>query len=168
MYMRLLLPIFCLALAPRAAGELVSAVLLLHDDDFHTFRQVSAALERLGLSPPQALLVTSDVNAMGIGLACKGAVKDLEAGNAGLVAAGLNTTVVRADETDRQVRLAADRVTAESAAFPSFVLRNGTVSPVLGPRVAGAWQAAPATEPGCALWALSGACVREALASVHA
>ena len=76
----LLLPIFCLALAPRAAGELVSAVLLLHDDDFHTFRQVSAALERLGLSPPQALLVTSDVNAMGIGLACKGAVKDLEAG----------------------------------------------------------------------------------------
>eukprot|EP00967_Tisochrysis_lutea_P155284 scaffold310437_cov24-Tisochrysis_lutea.AAC.1 len=42
-----------LLLVEKGHSERVEAVLLLHDDDIHTFGSVSSALEALGLSPPQ-------------------------------------------------------------------------------------------------------------------
>jgi hypothetical protein len=36
-------------------------VVFLHDDDVHTFQDVSMALEQLGLLPADALVVTQEV-----------------------------------------------------------------------------------------------------------
>ena len=53
-----------LGLAARAAAESVEAVVFLHDDDVHTFQDVSTALERLGLLPADSLVVTQEVSAV--------------------------------------------------------------------------------------------------------
>ena len=60
----LLLPtrlLLLLGLAARAAAERVEAVVFLHDDDVHSFQDVSMALERLGLLPADALVITQEV-----------------------------------------------------------------------------------------------------------
>ena len=78
-----------LALASRASAERVEAVLLLHDDDHHTFAEVCSALENLGIAPPQALLITNEVHASGVGLVSKGSVADLDEARGVLNATGL-------------------------------------------------------------------------------
>ena len=56
-----LLLLLLLGLAARAAAEHVEAVVFLHDDDVHTFQDVSMSLEQLGLLPADALVVTQEV-----------------------------------------------------------------------------------------------------------
>ena len=58
---RLLLLLLLGLAARRSAGEKVEAVVFLHDDDVHTFQDVSMALEQLGLLPADALVVTQEV-----------------------------------------------------------------------------------------------------------
>ena len=57
----LLLLLLLLGLTSRSAAEHVEAVVFLHDDDVHTFQDVSMALEQLGLLPADALVVTQEV-----------------------------------------------------------------------------------------------------------
>jgi ATP-dependent Clp protease adapter protein ClpS len=137
-----------LALAPVVA-ERVEAVILLHDDEVHTFRTVSGALESLGLSPPQALLVTSDVHSTGVGLVCKGTRAELRVAYDRLANEGLNVTLRTTEQTDVEVRRAAKLATSGTAAAR---------------RVNAALREAAVSRRECTVWSLAGACVREALA----
>jgi len=134
-----------LARAVPAASERVEAVVLLNDDDVHSFRDVSSALESLGLSPPQALLVTSDVHTTGVGLICKGSEAELRVARDTLVEAGLNVTLRTTDQTDVEVRRAAKLATSGTA---------------VARRVHVALREAALSRAGCARWSLAGACMR--------
>ena len=130
-----------LALASRAAAERVEAVLLLHDDDHHTFAEVCSALENLGIAPPQALLITNEVHASGVGLVSKGSVADLDEARGVLNATGLAAQTLTTRQVDREVRRS-----AKHAALRTLhgTLRNNSFA-------------------RCNLWALAGACAREPL-----
>ena len=129
-----------LALASRASTERVEAVLLLHDDDHHTFAEVCSALENLGIAPPQALLITNEVHASGVGLVSKGSVADLDEARGVLNATGLAAQTLTTRQVDREVR----RSAKHAALRTLHGTRNNSFA-------------------RCNLWALAGACAREPL-----
>ena len=61
----------------RRGGSELDAVLLLFDDSEHTFNHVASALETLGLPPPIALVLTQEVNDLGLNAVAKGRFDDL-------------------------------------------------------------------------------------------
>ena len=104
--------VLALMLSP-ARAQRIEAVLILYDDDEHTFKHVCTALEGLGISPPNAMLITSDVHSVGVGLVLKGPKRDLEQGLKMLLGASLNASIVQVAEVDREVK-EAERMLAVS------------------------------------------------------
>ena len=129
----------------RALAESVEAVVLMHDDEVHTFEDVSSALEALGLLPADSLVITQEVNDNGFGLVAKGSVAEATATRDALASRGLNASVVRTSSEDAEIQRMAQRPLDRS-----LLTRQGR-------------HPAQDTLPQCARWALSGACARHPL-----
>ena len=121
----------------HAAAERVEAVVFLHDDDVHSFQDVSSELEGLGLLPADALVITQEVNDNGFGLVSKGSVAEAKATLAVFTEAGLNASVVRCATTDAEIQRLLPKPSKASPTRDTF--------------------------PQCSRWALTGACTRQPL-----
>ena len=115
----------------------VEAVLLIYDDSKHTFYDVATALEHLGLPPPAALLLTTEVNDGGLDIVSKGTVAEMELAASQLSA--FNVSVQRTSQIDAAVV----RTTPQPLKHAKF--------------------GADSLEQ-CPMWALAGACTRQPLA----
>ena len=139
----------------------MEAVVFLHDDDVHTFQDVSMALEQLGLLPADALVVTQEVGAQcvdtcpdpgwliacslrapqvndnGFGLVSKGLLTEAEATLVVLQQAGLNASVARCADVDVEIQRLAQKPSKANVTHD--------------------------TSHQCGRWALTGACARRPL-----
>ena len=88
-------------------APVVEAVLLLFDDSVHTFNDVTEALESLGIPPPAALLITTQVNAAGVNVISKGSIAQMQQAAGTLTA--FNVSVVRTSDVDTAVAAAGRR-----------------------------------------------------------
>lgn len=133
------------------APPIVNAVLLLFDDPIHTFSDVTEALESLGIPPATALLITTQVNSVGVNVVSKGSVEQMQ--HAALSLHAFNSSVVRLSDVDAAVTAASRRVKAntklglELDAIKQKVHRVVKVDELLQ----------------CPAWALAGACSRKPL-----
>ena len=136
--------LLCYLLVPISAVE--QAVVLLGDDTFHTFEDVSGELERLGLLPAEALLLTRTVNDAGRSIVGKGSHAEMAAMHGLLSRAGFAAEVLLLDEVDRQIRNA------------SFECSHAGRCPTQ----AAAHDVARDDFPECTTWVLAGGCGRHA------
>ena len=126
----------------RSRGSVEEAVLFLFDDAEHSFNDVSAALEDLGIPPPIALLLTTEINTLGFNVVSKGSVVELHGAAEVLRAKHLNASVVRTTEVDAQIVRSVWKIHATLT--KSEVPQQDLL-------------------PECPRWALAGACARQPL-----
>ena len=79
----------------------IEAVLLLLDDDVHTFGDVASALEGLGIPPPVALVLTQETHDTGLSVVSKGAVAEMA--YAATLLSAFNVSILRTSDVDAAV-----------------------------------------------------------------
>ena len=129
-------------------APVVEAVLLLFDDSVHTFNDVTEALESLGIPPPAALLITTQVNAAGVNVISKGSIAQMQQAAGTLTA--FNVSVVRTSDVDTAVAAAGRRKANTKLGHLELDAPRQKVKRVVNDD----------TLVQCPAWSLAGACSR--------